>query len=140
MWDGEAVATPFDGRQLERMVACDASTFPTNKRDEAAIAKFVKDLKAAGVRTRHAGEPPEDQMTYLLPRPITVFDQSVSQIDNFAPPSVMIEIDRSADQLVSSITRSTGEALKKTDQKSCELKNAKKISVAGQKDPLERDI
>lgn len=142
MCNGEALATPFDGvaQQLERMVACDASTFPANKRDETSTAKFVKDLKAAGVRSRHVGEPPEDQMIYLLPRPITVFGQSVSKIDNFAPPFVMVEFNMPADQLVSAITRSTGEAFKKADQGSYELVIKKKFVVAGQKYPLERNI
>ena len=122
------------------MVVCHASTFPTNKRDEAATAKYVKDLNSAGVRARHTGEPPEDQMIYSVPRSITVFDQPVSKIDNFAPPFVMVKFNMSADQLVSAITSSTGEALKKTDQNSCELKNRKKISVAGRKYPVERNM
>ncbi|MFC5428363.1 hypothetical protein ACFPTO_06020 [Paraburkholderia denitrificans] len=142
MCDGEAAATPFDGvsHQLERMVACDVSTFPANKRDEAATAKFVKDLKAAGVRAHHVGEPPEDQLIYALPRHITVFGQPVSKIDNFAPPFVMIEFNTSADELVSAITRSTGEAFGKTGPGSYELKNKKTISVAGQTYPFERNI
>lgn len=142
MCNEEAVATPFDGvaQQLERMVACDASTFPANKHDEAVTANFVKALKAAGVRSRHVGEPPEDQMIYSLPRPITLFGQSVSKIDNFSPPFVMIEFNISADQLVSAITRSTGESFKKADKGSYELTIKKKMVVAGLKYPLERNI
>jgi hypothetical protein len=139
--EGEALATPFDALapQLERMVSCDVGTFPANKQDQAAAAKFVKDLKASGARSRHVGEPPEDQTIYALPRPITVFGQSINKIDNFSPPFVMIEFNVSADQLVSVITHSTGEAFVKTDQTSYELRN-KKIAVAGQKYPLERNI
>ncbi|WKZ85966.1 hypothetical protein N5B55_03135 [Ralstonia pickettii] len=135
-------ATPLEGMapQLERMASCDASAFPGSKKDEAAAAKFVKDLKAAGVRSRHIGEPPEDQTIFMLPRPITVFGQPVSKLDNFAPPFVVIEFNMTADALAAAITRSTGQTLSRAGQGSYELATKQKLAFAGKKYPFERNI
>lgn len=113
---------------------------PCEQEDEAAAAKFVKDLKAAGVRARHVGEPPEDQTIFTLPSPITVFGQPVSKIDNFAPPFVVIEFSMSADALAAAITRSSGETFAKAGQGAYELATKRKLAFAGKKYPFERNI
>ena len=126
--------------RLQKIVACDVSTFPTNATDKSSLSSFLRKLKAAGATERHIGAAPEDKIEYRLPSSISIFGQSISKIDNFSPPFVMIEFNMPVSVLLSAVAKANRESLRMTSDGVYELANKKLVQAAGAKYPFERNI
>ena len=137
-------ATSFDDQKvkLQKILQCDASEFPTTKKQQADLDAFAKTLKKSGVKVKTIGDGgAEDEDNYLLPSAVSVFGQDIKLINNYQAPFVSINFSIPPQELVRLISGSTGMkfVFDKPNGMYALAENAK-INVKGKKYPFEHGI